>query len=302
MTLRTPTPFLSQQASLDLQRVKERMAILDRQITTGKRIVRAGDDPSGAAALVDFRSSIARNDSYLRQIDGANVFLESAATSLQGVSDQITQLLAAGTQALGYSASGRQGAMPEVQGLRANLIALANRQEQGKYLFAGTQTTTQPFSDASVTPTTYSGDAGTIALDYNMGISVITNVPGSEVFQGSGGQGSSTDLFKQVDLLLDGLNTNDTAKIQTSMQNLQAIFGTVQAKLTEVGGRQQALEQMKTSLGDFNISLKSIQNDMDGVDYPQAWTDYQQATLSHQAALSMMGKSSAIPNLFSVLT
>lgn len=298
MTLRTPNPFSNTQTLLDLQRVKERMAILNQQITTGKRIVRPGDDPTGAALLVDFRNSISRNDQYVRQMESASAFLQATETSLTGVSDNLIRLMEMATQATGApTTTVRQALIPEAQGILSNLLSLANWQDQGKYIFAGTRTTTKPFPDA----VTWSGDFNAISLEYSMGASVKTNLTGDAVFFGSGGQGSATDVFEQVSDFITGLQTNDSTMIQGAFDNIKTIFPALQNQIAELGGRQASLIQMKSTMETFTASLQSIQESYEAVDYPEAITEYEHENIAQQAALSVLSKSSA-QNLFNYLT
>jgi len=299
MTLRTPNPFTNTQTTLDLQRVKERLAILQEQIATGKRIVRLGEDPTGAALIVDFRSSIERNKQFVKQAESAASFLQATETTLDGVNTAITRLLELGQQGLSDTTGlgGRPRLAQEVDGIRTNLLSLGNTQQQGKYLFAGTRTTTQPFSGPAAGPITYAGDANTVVLDVGVSATVTTNIPGSAAFFGPGGQGSATDIFQAVTDLRDGLNTNNVALIQTAYNNLQTIHARLQDSLTDIGGRQAALDQLKDTVGGFNTSLQAIQDTYEAVDYPQAITDYQKEGISQQAALSVLGKSNR-QNLF----
>lgn len=307
MTLRTPNPFTNTQTSLDLRRVKERMALLQEQIATGKRIVRLGDDPTGAALIVDFRSSIERNKQYVKQADSAASFLQATETSIDGVNTAITRLLEIGQQGLSDTtgASGRAQIAQEVDAIKNNILSMANTQQQGKYLFAGTATTTLPFT-ATATGATYNGNNGSIPLDVGVSTSVVTNNPGDNVFFGqsaalpptaTAGPGSGGDLFTQVTALSDALKANNYAGIQTAYTNLQAIHSRLQDTLTDLGSRQAALDQLKETVGGFNTSLQAIQNTYEAVDYPQAITDYQTEGISQQAALSVLGKSNA-QNLF----
>ncbi len=302
MSLRTPNPFTNRQTLQDLQRTKERLAILNEQLASGRRIVRLGDDPTGAALIVDFKTSIERNKQYEKQIASARSFLQASETSLGSLSEGIARLLELGQQGLSDTtgASGRPRLAQEVDGLRSNFLALSNSQSQGKYLFAGTRTTTQPFSGPSAGPIAYAGDGAAIDLDVSVGATITTNLAGDRVFFGPGGQGSATDLFQAVTDLRDGLNTNNRALIQSAYDNLQAIHGRVQDLTTELGGRQASLEQLEESLGSFNLSLQSIQNTYEALDYPEAITAYTREDTAQQAALSTLAKSNQ-QNLFDYL-
>lgn len=302
MTLRTPNPFTNRQTLLDLQRTKERLAVLNEQLASGRRIVRLGDDPTGSALIVDFKSSIERNKQYEKQIAAARSFLQASETSLGALTEGIARLLELGQQGLSDTtgASGRPRLAQEVDGLRSNFLSLANTQSQGKYLFAGTRTTTQPFSGPSAGPIVYAGDGEAIDLDVSVGATVTTNLTGDRVFFGAGGQGSATDLFQAVTDLRDGLNTNNRVLIQSAYDNLQSIHSRIQDLTTELGGRQASLEQLEESLGSFNLSLQSIQNTYEALDYPEAITAYTREDTAQQAALSTLAKSNR-QNLFDYL-
>jgi flagellar hook-associated protein 3 FlgL len=305
MTLRTPNPFPNRQTLLDLNRIKERLAVYGEQIASGKRITRLSDDPTGAALILDFNASIARNDQYSKMISSAGIFLKTTEDALSQVNNEITRLLELGQQGLSDTtgASGRANIASEVDGIRTNLLAIGNMQAQGKYVFSGTRTTTQPFSGPSAGPITYAGDGNTIDLDVSLGTTVSTNFPGDEVFFGGPAvtaQGTSTDLFQQVTDLRDGLLNNNTAQIQTAYNNLQTILQRINAQTTQVGGRQASLDQLSDAVSSFTLSLQSIKGTYEDLDYPDAITKYSTDQTTQSAAMSVLAKANN-QNLFNFL-
>ena len=130
---------------------------------------------------------------------------------------------------------------------------------------------------------------------------VSTNTPGDTVFFGPGGQGSATDVFQAIKDLRDGLNTNNTVLIQSAYNNLQSMHSRWQNTITDIGGRQAALEQLQETVGGFNTSLQAIQDTYEAVDYPSAITAYQKEGISQQASLSTLARSNQ-QNLFNYLT
>lgn len=302
MSLRTPNTLASQQTLLDLQRNKERISVLQDQIASGKRIVRLSSDPSGAALVLDFQTSIDRNTQYLKQGNSASSFLSTTETMLTSVSSNMMRLFELGTQALvgNVGASGRTAIAQEVDGIRTALISIANSKDQGKYLFAGTQTLTQPFSGPSAGPITYAGNGGLINLEVSNSFTVATNIPGNTVFFGSGGQGSATDLFQAVTDLRDGLLANNTVQIQTAYDNLVAIHGNLLQNIVDLGGRQASLNQLQETLGDINLNLESVLESTEGLDYPAAVTEFTNQQTIQQAILSTMAKVNR-QNLFDFL-
>jgi flagellar hook-associated protein 3 FlgL len=302
MSLRTPNTLTSRQTLLDLQRTKERISILQDQIASGNRIVRLSSDPSGAALILDFQTSIDRNTAYLRQVDTAGSFLSAAETMLTAISSHMMRLGELGTQGLvgQVGASGRIAIGQEVDGIRSALLSLANSQDQGKFLFAGSTTLTQPFSGPPAGPITYAGNSGIINMDVSNVFTVPTNIPGNTAFFGPGGQGSATDLFQAVTDLRDALLANNTAQIQTAHDNLLGIHSRIIQHITDLGGRQSSLNQLRETLGAINLNLETVLDNTQGLNYPEAVAEFSNEQTIQQATLQTMAKVSR-QNLFDFL-
>lgn len=292
MTLRTPNPINGAQILLDLQRTKERFATVQQQLSSGRRIVRLGEDPTAAALVVDFKNSVERNDEYIRVIQSARNTLQASETALGSVDGSIVRLLEVAQQGLNGTtgAAGRQKIANEVDGIRSNLISIGNTQVEGRYLFAGSRTQTLPFSGPAAGPITYAGDAVSITVDISQNTSITTNVPGDALFFGSGGQGSATDLYQAVTDLRDGLNANNEGQIRSAYDRLRSIQDHFSDMATQLGGRQAAISQLEENLGNYNLSLKAIQGTYEDLDYPEAITEFAKLESLQQASLSALGR------------
>ena len=190
----------------------------------------------------------------------------------------------------------------EVDSIRTNLLALANTQSQGKYIFAGTQTQTIPFVDTTppAGPVVYAGDSGLIKLGVSATATVASNIPGNTVFFGAAGQGSTTDIFKAVTDLRDGMSTNNTALIQTASDNLKNILANLNQMQADLGGRQAGLADLQTTLSGFNVTLQGLQGNQQNTDYAKTVTDYTSDQTIQSATLSTLAKSNK-QNLFDYL-
>lgn len=302
MTLRTPNPFTSRQTLMDIQRLKERSAGLQEQISSGRRIQRLSDDPTASALVVDFKNSVQRNEQFIRLIQSSRNMLQTAESTLGNLDNSIVRLLELGQQGLSSTtgASGRANISAEVDGIRTNIITYANTQADGKYIFAGTRTTVVPFSGPAAGPITYAGDANSITVDVSVGGSVTTNLPGDRVFFGTGGQGSATDIFQAVTDMRDALTTNNVAQLQTAYNNLKAIQTHMNDMVTELGGRQSSLDDLEANLGRFNDSLKAIQGTYEDLSYPEAIAEYNRVGTAQEAALATLARAGR-QNLFDYL-
>ena len=301
MSMRTPNALNNAASMLDLQRTRARYSDLVTQLTTGKRIVNVGDDPTGSALIMDFQSSINRNTQFMSSIDNATNLLKGTETALDSVNNSVTRLLELAQSGMSETggATARTALSNEVSSISSDLLSTGNTQQSGKYLFGGTKTTTIPFSGvvAANPPLAqtvgYNGDSGTIQLDVSNSSKVTTNLPGNTVFYGPGGPGSSTDVFAAVEALKTGLQANDTVAITAAYNNLKTISSRINDSITEVGGRQAGMESLKSSMSDFNASLTSIQGSVEGVDYPTAITSLNKENVSQQAIMSVMAKTNS---------
>ncbi len=301
MSFRTASTSSQRQALLDLQRTQERLALNQTRVTSHKRITRPGDDPTGSALILDFGNSIEANAQFIKQADSALSFLKSSEDAVTGAVDLSMRL-----QEL--AVNGSSASVPELDGIRAILVSLANTQEQGKFLFAGTQTQGSaahplPFEDATPPsgPVNYWGNGSTISLDVNATTSVTTNIPGNTAFFGPGGQGSATDIFQVVTDLRDGYTTNNAALIQTAKANLQTAFANLNQVLADLGGRQAGLLDIKDTLSAHNLTLETLQVNQQDTDYAKTAVDLANDQTLQSVTLSTMAKSNKT-NLFDYLT
>lgn len=308
MSMRTPSTTQTRQALLDLERTNERLSQNQTRIASGNRLTGPGDDPTAAASILSFGNSIEANTQYLRQADTSVAFLKSSEDAVSATIDHTMSLEELAQNGLfATTAAERTAIAPQVDAIRTMLLGLANTQVQGKFVFAGTQTLGTaahplPFEDAapSAGPINYWGDSGSINLEVATNTSVSTNIPGNTVFFGAGGQGSTTDILKAVTDLRDGLNTNNTALIQTASTNLKAVLDNLNQMRADLGGRQAGLLSLKDTLSGLNVTLQDMQNTQQATDYPLAATEYSQDQTIQTATLSVLAKSNKT-NLFDYL-
>lgn len=288
MTIRIPTGYGNRQTLIGLQLSKERYAALNQQISTGKRITNLADDPTGAALVVNLQSSTDLNTQYIRQIESARSFLSATDTVLSAVGDSLMRLEELGAQGQSAVTSGSgQSIVPEVDALLTGLLSLANTQEQGKYLFAGTMTDVKPYPVAGASV----ANAGTINLDITSSASVTMNIPGDQVFVG---------IFQAVSDLRAALVANNSANVKTAIGELDLAFSATLTARTQVGGRQNSLDQIQANLESYNLTLQSMKSTYDDVDYPSAITQANQETITQQAAFNVLAKNNR-QNLFDFL-
>jgi flagellar hook-associated protein 3 FlgL len=161
------------------------LARLEQQASTGVRVATAADDPLGAARAVQLSATGSVLAQFSSNQNSATSMLKTEDSSLSSVSTTLQSVL---TQLNGLGAgdindSNRQAAAQALQGLRDQLMTLANTTDgNGNYIFSGFQGSTAPFSNASNGGVTYNGDLGTRTVQISDTTSVATADNGSSVF------------------------------------------------------------------------------------------------------------------------
>lgn len=166
-----------------LARQAELIATQD-QISSGRRVNTASDDPLAAGAAVAIDRSLAELDRFDLN---ANVLanrlnLQEGALAQTGESLQRARELVIQAANAPLSSSDRASIAREIRQIRDGLLGIANGVDAGgRYLFGGTQDDRPPFVDAS-TGVTYVGDQTQRRIDVAPALALQDADPGSEVW------------------------------------------------------------------------------------------------------------------------
>jgi flagellar hook-associated protein 3 FlgL len=157
---------------------------IQRQVSTGRRVTTAADDPAGAAQMVLLQQGLDRLENYRANADTARRRLSLSEGALSEGTDVLNRVRELAIQAGGATQTPetRAALANEARELLRGLLDLANSQDgEGRYLFAGNSVDTLPFilnGDAVV----YAGDQGNRAQRIGENRTITEGDPGSAVF------------------------------------------------------------------------------------------------------------------------
>lgn len=168
-------------------RMSEQQAALlktQQQIAANRRLLTPADDPIAAARALDLaqgqsiNAQFATNRQYAKDALSLEESMLGSVTGL--IQDVQTQTVAAGNGT--YDDTQRKYIATELRSRLDELIGLANtRDGEGNYMFAGYQTTTQPFA-SSAAGVQYSGDQGQRMLQVGAARQMAISDTGDKVF------------------------------------------------------------------------------------------------------------------------
>ncbi len=117
------------------------------QLTSGRRILRPSDDPSGAARALALRGSLSRSDRIKNTAAAGEDQLERAGSTLQHSSELLTRSRELLLQAMSGALNDQDRATiaTELTEIRKQLLDDANLHTEGSYVFGGTRTGDKPW-------------------------------------------------------------------------------------------------------------------------------------------------------------
>ena len=184
MILRMSTAGLHAQGLNALLKRQQDLARTQQQLTTGSKLNRAAEDPSGAAQAQRLDHLVTALDTFGRNAGVLEQRLRLQEQALGDAGDQLIrarELAVQGNNAT-LSQTDRQALAAEIRQLRAQMLSIANRDDgTGRYLFAGRQDGVMPFAEAAGS-VSYAGDDGQNLVDVSPDLALADTDAGSDVF------------------------------------------------------------------------------------------------------------------------
>jgi flagellar hook-associated protein 3 FlgL len=234
-------------------------------------------------------------DQYVSNIDSAlswNKTAETAYTSATDLLQRAKELAVKGANG-NYPASDMIIIGKEVDQILADMVSLGNAQYDGRYIFAGTQTTTKPFTyvpevagppivPASVT---YNGNSGTMSYEIEKGVTIPVNIPGNIAFKGSADPANDSAYKVLIDLR-DHLNLGDHAAVSNDTSQIDLAMNNMSDAVTSIGASVNRLELVRDRQDQEQLNLKSMLSDLEDVDFADIVTRIKNEETAYQAALT----------------
>jgi flagellar hook-associated protein 3 FlgL len=192
--------FIRQRLSEQVQSDQLALFRLQNQISTGQRIQLPSEDAPAALRAINLQRLLDRKAQVQTNLQASNFYLESAWNTLGRASDELSRLRA---EALGAAdtlstEAQRQTVIQQLDQTLKFLVDTANSKAQGRYLFAGSRTGTQPYA-FNGTFVEYFGNERDLRNFVDLERLFETNLPGTEVFGGiSAAVEGTADLDPQI--------------------------------------------------------------------------------------------------------
>ena len=318
--MRMSSTFIFQQQTQGISRAQAEWLAAGQRLSTGKRVVSPADDPVAASQALGIQQHQRSEQRYGMAQQFAQTTMSTEATALSSVSDSIQ----AAISDIIYGATGtlndddRQSVAVKLEGVRSQLLTIANSQDSsGRYLFAGYNTAQPPFVEGGQ-GVTYQGGEQPIRQQVDNQRTMTLTHTGKQVFQSvsanpkldPNGSLGDTDLFSILDKAITLLkiplqDADDTVRqgVQTAMNDanreLNNSLNNILTIQSENGTQLAELESLGTLSANQNILAQGQLSQLVDADVTQTISEFQMKETALQASYTAFTQMSKL-SLFQI--
>lgn len=249
--MRISTLYMYKQSAESMTKRMSQSNEVYLRMSAGKTLLKASDNPTAATDAVKHQDALAQLEMYSGVRSRVRGALEYQDNILNGVGNLMTttlkeKMVAAGSDA--YSDEDRRALGKEIEGIRANLLDLANsRDSDGRYIFSGFNTDTPAFDENG----DYQGGNEARQQTVADGTTMQTGHLGDEIFG---------DIFALLDDAVAEL-TNDPIDYDAMRAALEAASKGIDAGIDRLGKAQAELGTNLQQLDALDLTGNVLIND-----------------------------------------
>lgn len=294
MSIRISTANAFESGLSTLQKRQRELSDLQEQLTSGKRVARASDDPVAAARAERALANQTRSAADQRALEASRNVMTQAESALGAAGEMLLKVrdlvVAAGNAS--YTDAERQQMADAIRGLRKDLLGVANRGDgAGGTLFGGQGSLHPPFLDtpAGVTFNGAAGESQTAGAE-----PLPMALDGRAVWlQAPNGVSGAPDLsvFTALERIATELATpgrsNDqiTQGVKDALRDIDASAANLSSFRARVGETLNRTDSVEVRLSEQALAAAAERAAAEDLDMVQAISDFQNQQTGYDAAL-----------------
>ncbi|MBD8583189.1 flagellar hook-associated protein FlgL [Frigoribacterium sp. CFBP 13729] len=282
MLTRVTNQMTALQSQQHLQAGSVRLAQAQERATSLDKLSRPSDDPTATAEALRVKSLQSAHAQHTRNVadgDGWLSTTDSALIAADSLMAKVRELTLQGANG-SLSPNAKEAVAVELEGLKADLLGVANTSINGRSVFAGT-------SDAGVAfraDYSWTGTAGSsVTRRIGPETTVAVDSDGSAAF----GTGASS-VFALIDDIATSLRTG--GDVASHLTTVDARVSGLRSVQSDMGARHAQLLRAEDTLMDTKVTLEAQRAGLEDLDLGQAVLDLQLQNNSYQAALQVTAK------------
>ena len=283
----------------ELGQIEQEAAEANQQVSSGLKVTVASDDPDQISSLLQLRSELARNTQIQSNLTLAQTNADAADNALTSsiqLMDQAVSLATQGANAT-MTAAGEQDLAQQVQAIQQQMVANANTQVQGNYIFSGDDPSAPAYTFDPTAEATNCVDQGSTAaatqqIEDPQGGSFPSSLTAQQIFddRNSDGTYANDNVFQALNNLYNALMSGNSDDVAATIDNLQAASQHLTSMQSFYGEVEDQIQTAQTFANTYATQLQTEIGNIQDADLPTAITEMTQASVAEQAALQMQAK------------
>lgn len=268
MVMRVATFAMNERMLSASLQTQAKMAQMQVQEATGLVSTDYGGLGASASRVLDLEVSLARSKAYGAAADEANGRVQIMYDQTSTMTDILTDLRAQVTTALGADSTETSDASLATSAASAleDIAGLLNVRYEGRYLFAGSATTTTPVDLSGYDPT----DLTTVDTSYYQGNGVVAAVQVSSERSIAYGVTAADPAFAEMLLAVEALSGIDGTTPDSDLEAISTLLVSALDAVTAVQSRlslsSAALERASAGQQEYQDFVSSTLSGLTGVD------------------------------------
>jgi flagellar hook-associated protein 3 FlgL len=278
---------VNQQFVNNLANITQDMNNDELDISSGVDMRNLSDNPDEVSSLLQARAQLSATQQISTNLGQVTTEVNTGESTLESavqLFDQVQTLAAEGANGTETAATRSQLAN-QLQSIEQQMVGLANTQINGRYIFAGDQDQTQPYSFDATQPdpvSSYQGSSSTRVVMTAAGTTFPVALTAQQIFDSSA---AATNVFTTINNLVTALNNNDQSTVESLSNGLSGVASYLNEQLAFYGNAQDNLSSATTQAQTQETNLQSQISNLQDTDMTATITDLTQAQTQEQAAL-----------------
>jgi len=270
--------MLTRNFLLNLESSLSRIALLQNQMSSGRKITKPSDDPVGIQNALRFKNSVAMVEQWRNNASQALSYMNTADSVLGELTALLQRAGELGLQGANdtNSENERKAIVEEIDQIKEQVRSLANTKVCNKYIFSGTKTDTETIDNNYI----FQGNEEAVLYDIGNNVQINVMVNGKELFIDS-------KIFDNLDELKTHLLNGDAGQISAAAEALSENVAHVTAIRANLGARTNRLEAVQSQLESMALNLKKNLSSIEDADMAKTITDFTNQQNLYQAALAV---------------
>lgn len=285
--MRITQQMMNQTAIEGMQTNMRRLADIQKQAVTTKRVSKPEDDPFAVEQSLGFRARLQAGEAILHNVSMSSDWLNATDKALSDMTTLLNRAqdlaLRGANETLGPSE--RQSLATEIEGLLEQAVALGNTRNGDQYLFSGFQVDKPTFSinrDSTnlITSVDDINDSGQIQREVEPGVNMAINIQGGPAFNGT---------FNTLMALRDALrsSTFTTGAVSTQLNQIQTQRNNILDLQAAVGTKVRRLEATASRIETAQVGLQELLSKAEDADMAEVISHLNQQQFAYEAALKV---------------